>query len=127
MNLKALQQKWYSRLKKEGFVDIESSRERLKNSDSIRFVRKDSRESHHITYQSLSERFDYFNRAGQFLHEYRFKNRIEKKIWHLHADGTPIRKIAEDLKLVSAGSQNSVHSVINRLQETMRTWDFDSE
>lgn len=87
---KKLQEKWYGKLKRSGFEDIERSDESLKKW-SLMFVTDDSTE---ITREAKTE---YYRAAGHFLHDHQFDSTTEKRIWELHSSGLSIRNIVKML------------------------------
>lgn len=125
--LKALQKKWYHKLKESGFEDIEdtnSKREYLKSWHSNYFYRT-------YTPETFSFKEEYYRRASQFLFEYHFLwfegssliNFCEREIWRLHSEGQGVRQIA--LQLQERGwkmNKDQVNRAIKRLVEVMKCW-----
>lgn len=111
---KALQKKWYAKLKKEGFEDLEDAREQLIEYHGSRF----GSESVQIT-KNITE--EYYRVAGHFLHDWDFKTATEKVIWSLHADGQTVRDIAAVLKKQRRkhSYRNGVSLVVRRLRSEM--------
>jgi hypothetical protein len=96
---KKLEAKWYKKLKKEGFNDIEEN-------ESEYIIRPPY---HYITdnrvFSSIEERRNHFNAkqyyyymANQFLNTYKFKNNRERNIWEYHVNGISYRDITKLLK-----------------------------
>lgn len=88
--LKKLQTKWYAKLKKEGFKDVEQPDGNLKVWHSYFF-----KVHHNETVYQAKE--DYYRKAGHFLHEHIFQDSREKLIWTLHTDGISVRNIVKAL------------------------------
>lgn len=89
---KALQAEWYGRLKDAGFNDIEDAkRERapLKCWHDKRFKK--------ISDVKIETSRSYYDRAADLLHRCQFKTPTHRRIWELHCQGLPNRKIAEEL------------------------------
>lgn len=86
-----LRRKWYGKLKKEGFDDIEQLDGNLKTWVSSEFTR-----NYDANFAKAKE--DYYRLAGQFLHRYHFKDKKEQLIWELHSQGVSIRDIVKELK-----------------------------
>lgn len=86
-----LKDKWYKKLEKSGFKDIEQDEDNLKEWESFAFCGRYQKS----LFQSKEA---YFQMAGQFLHTYKFKNERDRFIWECHADGKTITQIAEALK-----------------------------
>ena len=110
---KALKSKWYSKLKKEGFEDIESSEDSLKVW-----------ETHVFTKRYGSTRFGakrrYYELASHFLHEYKFDDDRTKLIWENHAAGVSIRGIVTILKIRGfTASKDTVQKPIQKLVKLM--------
>lgn len=111
---KALEAKWYRKLEKSGFEDIEkkyiSEDPHLMEFDSIYFHTK-------YTAKRFREKKAYFEKAQDLLSRDIFIDGIERRIWALHSAGLPIRRIV--LVLASEGAEknkNEVNQVINELQ-----------
>jgi hypothetical protein len=108
-----LQEKWYKKLKSDGFEDIEQDEEHLtvwhthlfnQNYDDVKFQAKE----------------DYYRAAGHFLHDYPFKNKKERLIWQLHSEGISIRHIVKKLKSLSFNAyRREVHEVVMKLTREM--------
>lgn len=101
-----LQQKWYKKLERSGFKDIESPLkpgQPLKHWDSIDF------QLDH-TAESFTERQRYYELAGQMLHDFQFKSKAHKKIWEMHSKGESLSNISERVKL----HRNTVYRIIRR-------------
>lgn len=109
-DLKALQTKWYSKLKSEGFKDIEDkNQEYLKEWHSSYFdIRYDPLSFDHTT--------EYYRRCGHFLFEHKFKTEKEKTIWQYHAQGKSISEVAKLMSL----KRWFVHRTVQWLQSIVR-------
>lgn len=119
---KDLEKKWYDKLEKKGFHDIERTdavgREsnRLKN-DVIAHVLQT------YTPEKFAIKEEYYRLAGQFLHEYKFKSENERTIWKMHSEGTSVRDIIKALKKKGVTAyKDLVHGTIKRLAEEMKTY-----
>lgn len=91
IDLQALTEKWYARLKAEGFNDIEQDSQYLKCWHSAYFHARHSP-------QDFELQKEYFRKAGMFFHDYSFSSSEERSVWGLHAEGLPYRKIASHLR-----------------------------
>jgi hypothetical protein len=114
-DFKALQKKWEERLKKEGFEDIERKEGRLKSGsvENVRYL---------YTTEQFNIKEEYYRLAGQFLHEYKFKSSVERKIWELHSEGMSVRNIIKKLKHKGITAyKNLVHGTIVELADKMKT------
>ena len=109
MKLSALQREWYGKLAASGFEDIETGPHHaglLKTDKRIDPTRVED-------YDAQAE---YYRRAGLFLHAHRFRSRLERDMWAMHADGRPLRDIDAELEV---GNLRRVHETIARLRARM--------
>lgn len=116
--LKKLQKVWYDKLKKDGFEDIERDENRLKVYSSYRFGKKRGM----IQAGGYESKTEYYRLAGWFLHEHKFKSKVEKLIWQLHSEGKSGQVIAEILKkkkLKNIG-RKTVWVIVNELETLMK-------
>lgn len=93
--LQKLQKKWYNKLARSGFKDLENvfvPGEPLRHWDSVEFQR-------YYSPRSFTEKQRYYELAGQLLHDLKFKNNTEKKIWELHSKGESYQEIAKKVNL----------------------------
>lgn len=88
---KQLQAKWYSKLEKSGFKDIEHSEDLLKNYDAHHIVRNYNR------FATGESKIEYYTLAGHFLYDFVFKSKKDELIWKAHAEGSTIRATAKML------------------------------
>lgn len=63
----------------------------------------------------FASKADYYRLAGQFLHSYWFVNDRQRRIWELHSEGVPYRKIATEVR----ETLTDVHHAIRHLREIM--------
>jgi hypothetical protein len=111
---KKLKDKWYARLAKEGFKDLEA------NEDSLIVYESTSFQNRYDPENSYGAE-EYYRLAGQFFHSYAFADAREKLIWELHSTGGTKRGISDRLKQLkhkrSAGTQ--VLATIQKLKAIM--------
>jgi hypothetical protein len=115
-----LEKKWYSKLSKKGFKDIERTDRVGKENQRLK---TDVMENimHFYTVDQFNIKQEYYRTAGLFLHEHKFKSAKEKKIWALHSEGLSIRDIIKLLK--SKGQvayKDLVQNTIKRLAAEMK-------
>lgn len=91
-----LQAKWYAKLKKKGFIDIEAQG-RLPDIDYRNATIRDR--------EAIAA---YFTQAGAYLHVGHFEQETHRDVWIFHAEGWSVREIASHLGL----GRNAVHAVI---------------
>lgn len=104
-SFKKLQKKWYDKLKKEGFKDIEQSDGNLKEWASSRLLTPGHMPSRTLWNDSVEQ---YFRLAGFFLNDYEFKSELEKYIWSLHCDGRSIKDIVKVITSKKKREQNKL-------------------
>lgn len=123
-DLQALQKIWYQKLKESGFKDIENTNDvqrRLIIWDSLHFQT-------HYSPEEFYEKQEYFRRASLFLHDYRFKNKIEKTIWDLHSEGCSLRSISTRLlSLRVKMNKDTVNKIIVRLRTIMEGYPLGDD
>lgn len=108
---KKLQKKWYDKLAKSGFQEIEdtnSPREMLKQWHNNYFRNKNRQ----LTFK---EKETYFKNATWFLHSHVFETSLEKRIWEAHSDGLSLSETATLLGC----SKSRAFLVVKRLKEVM--------
>lgn len=132
----ALKRKWYAKLKRSGFEDIEQDEVYLKKYtgqvsgvDGTGVVKNggyyeiglppgsitwDFAKQDGIRPEALAE---YYRWATHQLNEFKFKTKKDYKIWKLHTEGLSIRQIARACKM---SYHNKIHSTIQRLVKSMK-------
>lgn len=110
---KDLQSKWYDRLEKDGFKDIESDENNLREWDTSIFGRYNQ--------HTIGATEEYYRLAGQFASTYEFSNKRERYIWERHSEGLSFNEISALMrsKRFGVNSKSSVHLVVKRLAEEM--------
>lgn len=108
MDLKALQKKWYKKLKDKGFNDIEyplNPRQELKEYHDSFFKKRYSPEM-------FVQKQRYYELASQLVYTLKFNSERDKKIWAMHAVGTDYATIAKKHKV----SYNTVERTIRKYE-----------
>lgn len=92
-SFKKLQEIWYKKAAKAGFVDIEQNddEERLKKWHSTYMQQR-------YTPQMYAAEERYYQLATDYLTNGTFDTATHKKIWELHTEGWTFRKIATVVK-----------------------------
>ena len=113
--------KWYAKLKREGFEDIEvigDPHERLKLWSSTLIANRTKVFTQHGGWEAKAE---YYRLAAHFLNDYKFKKRVEAVIWDYHANGISIRDIAKTLNKVRSKKLNywDIWAILKRLRAEM--------
>jgi hypothetical protein len=113
-NLKEEIEKWYAKLKREGFNDIESDEFNLKEWSNVFF------KTHSIA--QIQAKQAYYQMASNFLTEYRFDTPREKIIWEYHSNGISLREIGTILKkakIEKATNRTDIWKIVKRLKLVM--------
>jgi hypothetical protein len=113
---KSLKSKWYKKLAKSGFEDIEGNEEYFNASDT--FTRHSSR--YRDSVQRFEAKQEYYRLAGHFLYDHKFSSTLEKMIWQLHSEGLSIREITKKLQDRNVAThKNKVHETLQQLKTIM--------
>lgn len=108
-----LKDRWYKKLKKSGFRDIEykdGTRERggpyLKNKTQTQIEAIEA----------------YYTMARHFLIEYTFPREIDKVIWEYYSEGLSYRDIEETLKKAKVKNlkKSQIKNIITALEKKMK-------
>jgi hypothetical protein len=128
--LKQLKAKWYKVLKDEGFKDIETNENYLKDSTIDRvgrntFSRLDSSDEENsvpaLTAKAVwNAKQDYYYYAEHFLNDYKFDSELEKNIWKLHSEGISVKDIFKTLPKQQPWNLENVEEVIRKLVKEMK-------
>lgn len=111
-----LKDKWYLKLKKSGFHDIEYNDTLFINGKTTEFHKKEK-----FVHGTWEADRDYYIMAEQFLHAYAFDRHIDKVIWEYHSNGLGVRAIASTLQKagIKKMRKSSVWLIISRLKKIM--------
>lgn len=120
-SLKELQKKWYKKLAKEGFEDIEDGNNNLVQYTSSMFLRgRRNNMSFTEIMNSIESKQDYYRLAGEFLHSHKFKSDRDKFIWEQHCEGVSYRDISDMLAKKGVKlTRNPIGDTIKRLRQEM--------
>lgn len=118
--LQQLQAKWYRKLERSGFKDVEAP----DAFGDMRLKQLDSNQLRH-GYKSSVQMVNvqrYYELARQFHYQHNFENGREKRLWELHAEGLSAYHISEKLK--SDGyrknvSMTSIKRTVKKLERVM--------
>lgn len=118
---KDLQRLWYDKLEKTGFKEIEQEDGLLKRWSTRVFSDKANGSYYNEKIEYYKSREEYYRLAGHFLHDYKFANKKEHRIWELHAEGVSIQAIVEIMtKARFKTSIKRAHQTIQRLVKEMK-------
>lgn len=107
-----LRDKWYKKLEKTGFKDIEQDEDTLKGYASVFAYRH--------THDEIVEKQQYFYMAAAFLDQYKFSTERDRIIWEYHANGIDAVAISKTLKAVNIkAGKTTVKDTIQRLKIKM--------
>jgi hypothetical protein len=114
------QKKWYLKLKKTGFVDIEQNEDTIKLSSTQFFYGTKNGVRYNEKMASYEGKLEYYRLAEHFLNDHEFKNEIEKKIWELHSEGKSYREISKTLRTEELIlNKDNVQITITTIKEQM--------
>jgi hypothetical protein len=116
---KDLQAKWYRKLERTGFKDLEDKLERLKEYSTTKWkeghpakARQQSKEKQNDHFlAAVASKEEYYRAAGHWLYDHKFDKKVEFKVWELHAEGATARQIYTKLRL----TKNEVRSILHKL------------
>lgn len=114
-----LQKTWYKKLKDSGFEDIESVNSDGTISDYTKNAPGVNGRRH--SQDRMDSENHYYTNASKWFWVKQWDNPIEKKVWELHAEGTPYRKIQAALAPKAPGIAQ-VGQMIHRLRAEMEIW-----
>lgn len=105
---KELQELWYKKLEDAGFRDVETPAGYFKQ-ESISGI------------LDVSSKMRYFQLAGQFLYEYKFKSKFERIVWVKHASGLSFREMTTELKAegFKTANKDGINAIVKRLSKEM--------
>ena len=100
---KKLQSEWYSKLKDEGFEDIEYLRDgepgewlkgnsKFASEEAALSMSLEETDEADIIYSTT---FDYYSQAAALLHTAEFESDIHQRVWEMHSEGLSYRKIGK--------------------------------
>lgn len=114
-----LQKIWYKKLKTTGFDDIETTNADGTMSDYTKNAPGVNGRRH--TQDRMDTELHYYTNASKWFWVKEWTNPVEKKVWELHSQGTPYRKIQAALAPNSPGIAQ-VGQMIHRLKAEMEVW-----
>lgn len=116
-----LKAKWYAKLAKSNFKDIEKNEYELIEPSSI-FTRTKGRSESSLTEVGWAAKRDYYNMATDFLAVHPFESKIDRIIWEYHANGLSCRDIAATLNKVrkKKTDKTSVWEIVHKLEVIMK-------
>lgn len=110
----ALKAKWYKKLQKSGFDDIENDYGELKTYSGSKLGDASN------VLVKVQARQEYYRLAGHFLHDYKFESKLHRLIWELHSTGVAGKPIAKILRAKRFKTNYiTVFQVINDLKAKM--------
>lgn len=135
-SFKDLQKKWYKKLAKTGFVDVETDQGDLKVPEHRHYRQHDG----HTNRYSVNEKTEiagiiqraesaaeYYRLAGDFLREYKFKSAADKRIWASHAEGATVREMASVNKRWKVHTKSPIGRTLKRLRDVFLTFEWQAK
>lgn len=110
---KSIQKEWYSKLKQEGFEDIETFDHKGIPHD---MMKKDFYIDIAKNPEQYAAKTEYYRLAGQFLNDYKFNTLLDRNIWFAHSEGQSIREIPAFLDTTPPLTKDIVHRALKRLK-----------
>lgn len=108
---KSLIDKWYNKLAKSGFEDIEerhSPRQMLKTWHNTWFQARGTPDQ--FAAQAL-----YYQRAVDMLNTFEFASKRDRTLWQFHSEGKSVREIAK----LTGVSKTHVHHLLQAIKAEM--------
>jgi hypothetical protein len=123
-----LQNKWYDKLSKKGFHDLEWLDTLSGAGHSTPFLRKSLNKFKQLDNDTIKKSVEYYSAAQDFASHYEFPSKLHKRIWLLFADGISYRKMIPIIK--SFGYKHipsifwiSIH--LNKMKKDFWIWQYD--
>lgn len=114
--LKKLTEKWYAKLKREGFKDAERPDGTMIRHSQNAY--RDRREAQNDTW--VCAKTDYYRMAEHFLNDHKFESPTIKYIWEQHSAGVSARNISVKLRSRRVKKdKTTVHEIIQGLTKKM--------
>jgi DNA-directed RNA polymerase specialized sigma24 family protein len=106
---KALRQKWYQKLERNGFKDIEVTDRRLQPDPFVESLRRYPKEF-------IAERQGFRETEREYLLTGQFKSRRHRDAWRMHTEGLPIAEIAKRLRVTT----RAIEYILSHYRKRMR-------
>ena len=124
-SFRKLSDDWYSKLKTEGFNDIEHS------EDSPYLKDHNIRDAKAVGRDELSLDSAYYRKASEFYWQYSFNLEYDKYVWKCHIEGLSIRSTVKALSIHPNDKWHTsrfvVHESIKRSKELLREWESNEQ
>jgi hypothetical protein len=104
---RALQSKWYRRLKSEGFTDAEDAKGNLKKFHAKRFAQV----------KDFEAKQRYYELAEHLLQTFPFTSKESRLIWRRHAAGATSMEIAMELNISFEAVEASIEYVASHIKD----------
>lgn len=123
---KVLEKRWYAKLTKRGFEDVEHDEKNLKQFSGTTSTHRADGSSKIEDWAewgksiSIADHWktEYYSRCRQFLNEFKFKNKTEKKIFEMHSEGIGRRVIAVAVKSYSRKVDSIIHKLVKEMKKS---------
>lgn len=122
-----LQNKWYSKLSKTGFVDLEWLDKNSGYGQNSPFLRTSLSKFKHLSPSELKNHSEYFIGATQFLEDYKFPSALHKFVWQCYCDGVSYRDMLPKIASRNFKKQPSIFWIsieLNKLKKAYELWQL---
>ena len=124
-DFKKLQAKWYKKLSKNGFEDLECYSPKTLQCPNTPYLRRCSSEYANLSSPDALQKLEYYQDASAFYHEHKFPSRLHKFVWLMHTQEISYRKMQS--RIHSRGFKKtpslfwiSVH--LNKMKKAFIAW-----
>lgn len=120
-----IQAKWYKKLSKSGFVDLEWTDKNSGAGHSTPFLRKSLNKFKHLHSSELLEKASYFVAAAAWADCHKFPTRLHQFIWECYAEGLSYRNMQAEIKSRGYKKQPSLFWIsthLNQLKSEFALW-----
>ncbi len=123
-----LQNKWYNKLKKSGFEDIEWTNSETGENSNYQYLTKGTPRNKVLDRGNITRSYEYFYRCRRFSFFHKFDKREDKVLWDLYSNGVSYRDIISTTLRDSGNKWNlytisiRVHQIIKVLEQHIRDY-----
>jgi len=119
-----LQAKWYKRLSKSGFFDLEWTDKNSGQGHSTPFLRKSLNKFKHLQQSELLNRAQYFIAAEAFTSQHNFPSRLHEFVWECYAEGLSYRQMQDEIARRGFKHQPSIFWISTHLNQMKSEFDL---
>ena len=125
-----LQNKWYAKLSKSGFVDLEWYCQKTGQGHSSPFLRDSLNKFKHLEASELVQTAKYFIDAQAFTSHHTFPSRLHKFMWEMFASGLSYRKMIPEITSRGFKHVPSIFWIsieLNKLKQDFWAWQVSQD